>query len=87
MRQGEGRTSTWRISGGQGEEETLRGLYENYLTAGRQAGDPRRPSYDNFAREIARQASLLRGKADCTAVDFKIYCEDNRVKIKAKPAA
>ena len=77
----------WRVAACQDDESNLRGLYEDYLVAGRRAGDIRQAEFSQFAREIARQAATLKQKKDCEAVDFRIYCEGNKVKIKARPAS
>ena len=77
----------WRVSVHQRDDATLRGLYENYVNAGLQTGGTRQPSFDIFAREIARQTAALKQKKDCDAVDFRIYLEGKKVKIKARPAS
>ena len=80
-------SGAWRVAASQDDESNLRGLYEDYLVAGRRAGDNRQADFDHFARQIARQAAVLKQKKDCEAVDFRIYCEGNKVKIKARPAS
>ncbi len=79
-------SGAWRVAASQGDESSLRGLYEDYLLAGRRAGENRQADFSHFAREIARQTAALKQKKDCEAVDFRIYCEGNKVKIKARPA-
>lgn len=77
---------TWRLPVSEDYQENLRGFYENYLRAGREAGSRKQPSFEAFAREITRQAAVLKGRADCDAIEFRIYCQDNKVRIKAKAA-
>jgi hypothetical protein len=76
---------SWRIPVGRRDEAALKNLYQSFITAKENAGDKKRPSYDAFAREIAKHAAALKGKGNCEAIDFKIQCKDNKVSIKAKP--
>ena len=76
---------SWRISASRRDEQTLRSLYERFIAAKDQVGDQKKPSFDAFAREIARHAAAIKGQADCEVIDFKIYSKDNKVSIKAKP--
>ncbi len=84
-RGGAPREDSHRIPVGRRDEASLRNLYQSYIAAKDSAGDRRKPSFDAFAREIARHAAALKGKGDCEAIDFKIYCKDRKVSIKAKP--
>ena len=77
--------SSWRIPVGRRDENLLKSLYENFIAAKESAGDRKKPSFDAFSREIAKHTSAIKGKVDCEAVDFKIYCKDKKVSIKAKP--
>ena len=78
--------SVWRVSATERDQERLKGFYQDFIAAKNQAGDSKKPTFDAFAREIAKHAAALKGKADCEAIDFKIYSKDNKVSIKAKPA-
>lgn len=80
-------SGAWRVAASQADESNLRGLYEDYLVAGRRAGEDRQADFSRFAKEIARQAAALKQKRDCEAVDFRIYCDGKKVKIKARPAS
>jgi hypothetical protein len=82
----EGVVSSWKVSATARDEIGLRKLYDSFIAAKSQVGDERKPTFDAFAREIARHAAALKGKADCEAIDFKIYCKDNKVSLKAKPS-
>jgi hypothetical protein len=94
-RQGPGRRSaakahgphpdSWRISTTRNDEKALRNFYENFIAAKDQVGDQKKPSFDAFAREIARHAATIKDKVDCELIDFKIYSNENKVSIKAKP--
>lgn len=76
---------SWRISTTRKDEKTLRNLYETFIAAKDQVGDRKKPSFDSFAREIARHTATIKGQVDCEQIDFKIYSSDNKVSIKAKP--
>jgi len=78
-------TESWRISATQRDETALKKLYQNFIAAKDRVGDQKKPSFDAFAREIARHAAVIRGQVDCDAIDFRIYSNDNKVSIKAKP--
>jgi hypothetical protein len=80
-------SGAWRVAASQADESNLRGLYEDYLIAGRRAGENRQADFSHFAKEIARQVAALKQRKDCEAVDFRIYCDGNKVKIKARPAS
>jgi hypothetical protein len=76
---------SWRISTTRKDEKALRSLYETFIAAKDQVGDRKKPSFDSFAKEIARHAATIKGRVDCEQIDFKIYSKDNKVSIKAKP--
>jgi hypothetical protein len=76
---------SWRIPTSGKDEKTLRNLYETFIAAKDQVGDRKKPSFDSFAREIARHTATIKGRVDCEQIDFKIYSNDNKVSIKAKP--
>ncbi|HKN47947.1 MAG TPA: MXAN_5187 C-terminal domain-containing protein, partial [Candidatus Polarisedimenticolia bacterium] len=77
--------ASWRIPTDRRDDATLKNLYDSFIAAKDRAGDQKRPTFEAFAREIARHTAALKGKADCDAIDFKIDCKDNKVSIKAKP--
>jgi len=76
---------SWRIPTNRRDETALKNLYENFIAAKDRVGDQKKPTYDSFAREIARHTAAIRGQVDCETIDFKIYSKDNKVSIKAKP--
>jgi hypothetical protein len=79
-------SDSWRVPLDRQDERAVRRLYESFIAAKARVGDAKQPSYEAFSREIARHTASLRGKSDCGAIDFKIYCSDNKVSLKAKPA-
>ncbi|MBI1950931.1 MAG: hypothetical protein HYS34_06155 [Acidobacteria bacterium] len=76
---------SWRISTCGKDEKTLKNFYESFIAAKDQVGDQKRPSFDAFAREIARHTATIKGQVDCELIDFRIYSRENKVSIKAKP--
>jgi len=82
----EARREAWKIRPAGGDDPELRALYQGYLEARLGAGEARPVPFDTFAREVARHAAAIQGKADCEAVEFRIYSRDNKVTLKARPA-
>jgi len=78
-------TDFWRIPVDRHDDGAVRRLYENFIAAKDKSGDARKPAYETFAKEIARHAATLKGKANCEAIDFTIYSSGNKVSIKGKP--
>ncbi len=76
---------SWRIPTAGKDEAALKSFYENFIAAKERVGDSKRPSFEAFSREIARHAATLKGQGDCDQVDFRIYCDDKKISIKAKP--
>ena len=76
---------SWRLSTTQKNDAALKSLYQTFVAAKARAGDQKTPSFDAFAREIARHTAAIKGQVDCETIDFKIYSKDNKVSIKAKP--
>jgi hypothetical protein len=77
-------TSAFRIPAEPQDDAPVRRLYESYLAARSKGGDARPPAFETFAREIARQTAALQAKTPCEAVEFKIYCKDNKVSLKIR---
>jgi hypothetical protein len=78
--------TAFRIPAQQGQDEALRTLYKSFVAARQNAGDQRPIGFDSFAREVTRQTAAIKGKVDCEAVEFRIYSQDNKVTLKARPA-
>ena len=76
---------SWRIPTNRRDEAALKKLYDNFIAAKDRVGDQKKPTFDAFAREIAKHTATIRGQVDCDTIDFKIYSKDNKVSIKAKP--
>jgi hypothetical protein len=82
---GEG-TDFWRVPMDRHDEGAVRRLYDSFIAAKDKSGDARKPTYETFAREIARHAATLKGRANCDAIDFTIYSSGSKVGIKGKPS-
>jgi len=65
--------------------EDMKTFYKSFLEARQETGSSKAPSYEKFCQEIQRQARTIREKTDCERVDFRLYLEDNRVSLKARP--
>jgi hypothetical protein len=63
----------------------MKQLYRSFLEAQHENGSGRAPSYERFCREILRQADAIRQKSPCDRVDFRLYLENNKVCIRARP--
>jgi len=85
QRPGQAQDPSWRIPTNRRDEAALKKLYDNFSAAKDRVGDQKKPSFDSFAREIARHTAAIRGQVNCDTIDFKIYSKDNKVSIKAKP--
>jgi len=82
----DGLVASLRLSATARDESALQSLYKDFVAAKGLAGDTKVPSFDTFAREIGRHAATLKGKSNCEAIEFKIYCVDKKVSLKVRPA-
>jgi len=65
--------------------ENMKAFYKSFLEARQETGGGKAPSFEKFCQEIERQAKTIREKTDCERVDFRLYLEDNKVSLRAKP--
>ena len=65
--------------------DDLKAFYKSFLEARQEAGGGKAPSFERFCQEIERQAKTIREKTSCEKVDFRLYLEDNKVSLRAKP--
>jgi len=65
--------------------QEMRAFYKSFLEARQEAGGGKAPSYERFCQELQKQAQTIREKTACERVDFRIYLEENKVSLKAKP--
>jgi len=82
---GQAQDPSWRIPTNRRDDAALKKLYDHFIAAKDRVGDQKKPSFDSFAREIARHTAAIKGQVNCETIDFKIYSKDNKVSIKAKP--
>jgi len=66
-------------------EGELRAFYRSFLEARQECGNGKTPSFERFRREIERHVEAIRQKASCDTVDFRLYLQNNKVVLKARP--
>jgi hypothetical protein len=67
------------------EVSTIKNLYESFVDAKRQCGEPTGDlSFARFHRMIAEKSDALKDRAGCERVHFSIAVKDGRVSFKAK---
>jgi hypothetical protein len=66
------------------EAEALRGLYEGFLEARKQAGEGGGVKFESFQKLIAQQAERILKEKGGKAVDFRLETKDGKVSLKAK---
>jgi hypothetical protein len=65
--------------------EDMKAFYKSFLEARQEVGSSKAPSYEKFCQEIQKQAQTIREKTACEKVDFRLYLEENKVSLKARP--
>jgi hypothetical protein len=66
-------------------QDELKAFYRSFLEARQENGEGKAPSFEKFRKEIERHMAVIREKASCEKVDFRLYLENKRVALKAKP--
>jgi hypothetical protein len=66
-------------------QEALKSFYRSFLEARQENGEGKAPSFEKFRKEIERHMASIREKSSCEKVDFRLYLENNRIALKAKP--
>ena len=66
-------------------QEELQAFYRSFLAARQENGEGKAPSFEKFRKEIERHMAAIREKASCEKVDFRLYLENKRIAVKAKP--
>ncbi|MCI0568591.1 MAG: hypothetical protein L0Z52_10455 [Acidobacteria bacterium] len=66
-------------------QEELKAFYRSFLEARQENGEGKAPSFEKFRKEIERHMAAIREKASCEKVDFRLYLENKRIALKAKP--
>lgn len=70
------------ISNARDAEGELKTFYRSFLEA---RGEGKAPSFEKFRTEIEKHIEIIRRKSSCERVDFRLYLENNKVALKAKP--
>lgn len=64
----------------------VRDLYESYLEARRQRGEPvAAMSFAHFSRQVLQKAEAVRNRTDCDAVRLRLAVDGDRLTLKAVP--
>ncbi|HEV8375377.1 MAG TPA: MXAN_5187 C-terminal domain-containing protein [Candidatus Polarisedimenticolia bacterium] len=63
----------------------LKAFYRSFLEARQDNGEGKAPSFEKFRKEIERHVETIRQNASCERVDFRLYLENNKVALKARP--
>ncbi|HEU5181531.1 MAG TPA: MXAN_5187 C-terminal domain-containing protein [Candidatus Polarisedimenticolia bacterium] len=71
------------ISSARDAEGELKTFYRSFLEA--RQGEGKAPSFEKFRTEIEKHIEIIRRKSSCERVDFRLYLENNKVALKAKP--
>ena len=71
------------ISSARDAEGELKSFYRSFLEA--RQGEGKAPSFEKFRTEIEKHIEIIRRKSSCERVDFRLYLENNKVALKAKP--
>jgi hypothetical protein len=67
------------------DQATVRSLYDQFLEARRQTGEPGNVKFESFQKLIAQQAARILQDKGAAAVDFRLETKDGKVSLKAKP--
>ena len=73
------------ISSARDAEGELKTFYRSFLEARQERGEGKAPSFEKFRSEIEKHIEIIRRKVSCERVDFRLYLENNKVALKAKP--
>lgn len=81
----ESRPRTFVCADARREVSTIKHIYESFVDAKRQCGEPTDDlSFARFHRMIAEKSDALKERAGCERVHFSIAVKDGRVSFKAK---
>jgi hypothetical protein len=75
----------FRIRAPEQEKEAVRDLFDRYVAARREAGEPGAVKFESFEKIIAQQASRILVEKGGQAVDFRLETKDGKVSLKARP--
>jgi hypothetical protein len=66
-------------------QDDLKAFYRSFLEARQESGETKAPTFEKFRKEIERHMAAIRQKSSCEKVDFRLYLENNKISLKAKP--
>ena len=73
-----------RVKDPAADSGAVRELYERFVAARRETGEPANVRFDSFEKLIAQQASRILSQKGAAAVDFRLETKDGKVSLKAK---
>lgn len=73
-----------RVKDPAADGRAVRELYERFVAARRETGEPANVKFDSFEKLIAQQASRILSEKGAAAVDFRLETKDGKVSLKAK---
>lgn len=74
-----------RVTDPSRDQEQVRSLFQEFLEARKQAGEPANVKFDSFQKLIAQQASRILQDQGASAVAFRLETKGGKVSLKAKP--
>jgi hypothetical protein len=74
----------FRVAGPDGDDATVRALYERYVEERERFGEGGAPPFESFRQLINQQTSKILGDNDAKAVDFRLDSSHGRVSLKAR---
>ena len=66
------------------DDNTLRRLYEGFVSARETTGSRGAPSFESFQKGIARQTERLRKSAGCAEIELRVVIAHDKVQLKAR---
>jgi hypothetical protein len=75
----------YRMSDPARDRDTVRTLFQQFLDARKQTGEPMNVKFESFEKLIAQQATRILAEKGASAVDFRLETKDGKVSLKAKP--
>lgn len=73
-----------RVKDPAADGRAVRELYERFVAARRETGEPANVKFDSFEKLIAQQASRILSEKGAAAVDFRLETKDGKVSLKAR---
>jgi hypothetical protein len=74
----------FRVADARRDTDSIRSLYERFVTEKARTGDSAAPAFESFRQLIAKQADRIRAEKGAQAVDFRLETKDGKVSLKAR---